>query len=411
MSRVALTGAKVLTDDGIALRSATVHIADGLISAVDELPAAADETEVELTGHYLVPGLIDAHYHLVSRSGLTMNDREISGSMIEGVINAEDCIASGVTSVRDCGCRHEGIYTLQAAIAVDAVVGPDAITAGRNPTGSGAPGHWRNIVGDRPDAIRAAVREQVEAGAGWIKLILAHAFDPLDWASVSEFMDDGEVAAAIDEAHRLGVRIGAHCEGWAVAERGIRLGLDSLDHAPLLSEAAVAGMRERGMTYTPTLWAFSTDAGLDLEALDAHDLDQLEGWRAEHRASVLRAYRAGVPIAAGSDSASAVPGRGVLQNELQALSACGLPAVAVLAAATTVAAAVMGRGSEVGTIRAGFRADLVAVDRNPLLDLEVLRDPAVVWKSGVPRFRRDIGILHETQRQLDEAVVARWDAA
>lgn len=411
MTRLALTGAQVLDEHSTAFRLATVHIHGGLISAVDERPAAADETEVPLPGQYLIPGLIDTHYHLVSRSDREMTDREISGSMIEGVINAEDCIASGVTSVRDCGCRHEGIYTLQAAIAVDAVVGPDTVAAGRNPTGPSAPRHWRNVVGDGPDGIRAAVRSQVEAGAGWIKVILSHAFDPLDWASVSEFMSDEEIAAAIDEAHKLGVRIGAHCEGWDVAERGIRLGLDSLDHAPLLSEAAVAGMRERGMTYTPTVWAFSTDAGIDLDALDARDRAKLEGWRAQHRDSVLRAYLAGVPIAAGSDSASAVPGRGVLQNELEALAQCGLPPVAVLAAATTVAAAGMGRSSEVGTIGPGFHADLVAVDDNPLLNLGTLRHPAMVWKGGVLRFRRDTGIVHDMQRQLDEAVVARWETA
>ncbi len=408
MTRLALVGGLVLSPDSVAFRPATVHVASGRIVAVDSAPAAPGEVAIDMTSRYILPGLVDAHYHLVSRSDVVMDDRAIGGSMIEGVINAEDCIASGVTSVRDCGCRHEGIYALQAAIASNAVIGPDSITAGRNPTGPDAPNHWRNIVGDGPAGMRRAVREQVEAGAGWVKVILSHAFDPSDWATVTEFMSDEEIAAAVDEAHALGVRIGAHCEGWEVAERASRLGLDSLDHAPLLSDAAAAGMLERGMTYTPTVWAFSSDAGVDLDALSVEQRAGVLDGREQHRSSVRRAFAAGVPIAAGSDSASAVTGRGVLLNEMQALSSCGLPAAAVLAAATRIAAAAMDREDEVGTIAPGLRADLIAVDADPLLDLEVLRAPEAVWKAGVLRFSSASGILHDELRQLDETVVARW---
>ncbi|MCU1528774.1 MAG: hypothetical protein JWP75_2537, partial [Frondihabitans sp.] len=312
MSRQAFTGGLVLNATATEFHRATLHVADGRIVAIDANSAGRDETDVDLGGRFVLPGLIDAHYHLASRSDVVLDERDVARSMIEAVINAEDCIASGVTSVRDCGCRHEGIYELQAAIASSAVIGPDSVTAGRNPTGASAPEHWRNVVGDGPEGIRKAVRSQVAAGAGWIKIILSHAFDPYDWSSVTEFMSDAEIAAAVDEAHSLGVRIGAHCEGWKVAERGIRLGLDSLDHAPLLSETSITEMARRGMTYTPTLWAFSTDAGIDLPSLAPALRHRVEEWRGQHVLSVQAAYAAGVPIAAGSDSASAVTGRGVL---------------------------------------------------------------------------------------------------
>jgi imidazolonepropionase-like amidohydrolase len=408
MSALAFAGGLVLTPDAAGFHRATVHVLDGRITAVDNAAAGPDETIVDATGQYLLPGLIDSHYHLVSRSEEVLDVPTIAGSMLESVINAEDCIASGVTTVRDCGCRHEGIYTLQSAIAAGAVVGPDFITAGRNPTGESAPRHWRNVFAAGPDGMRAAVRSQVEAGAGWIKVILAHAFDPYDWADVTVFMTDAEIAAAVDEAHRLGVRIGAHCEGWDVAERGVRLGLDSLDHAPLLSDTAVTGMRDRGLTYTPTVWAFSTDAGVDLELLTEKDRVRVEQWRAEHRASVQRAYAAGVPIAAGSDSASAVTGRGVLLNELLALRECGLPTRAVLAAATVRGAAVMDRAGEVGALQPGFHADLLVVADDPFQNLGTLREPIAVWKGGTARYSRAKGILPNPERRLDAAVVARW---
>ncbi|MCU1530091.1 MAG: Xaa-Pro dipeptidase, partial [Frondihabitans sp.] len=86
----------------------------------------------------------------------------------------------------------------------------------------------------------------------------------------------------------------------------------------------------------------------------------------------------------------------------------GLPPSAVLSAATRHAAAVMGRDDEIGTLAPGLHADLVVVDSDPLVNLEALRAPGSVWKRGVQRFSRETGILHEANRQLDEAVVARW---
>lgn len=408
MSATAWVGGRVLLPDASGFRDATVHVAQGRIVAIDSSPATGDEAVVDVRGRFVLPGLIDSHYHLVSRSSEYPEVSDIAVSTIEGVVNAESCIASGVTSVRDCGCRHAGIYTLQRAVEVGAIVGPRAVTAGRNPTGESAPRHWRNVFAAGPDEMRAAVREQVEAGAGWIKLILAHAFDPLRWDAVTVFMSDEEIAAAVDEAHRCGVRIGAHCEGWEVAERGIRLGLDSLDHAPLLSDAAVEAMAVRRVTYTPTVWAFSSDAGVDVDALPEAERDRLLAWRQEHRESVRRAFAAGVPIAAGSDSASAVTGPGVLVDELEALRDCGLPPAAVLAAGTVRGAEAMGSADSVGSLAPGLRADIVVVDGDPLERLDALRAPRAVWQDGVLRFVSGRGVVPDAVRRLDEAVVARW---
>jgi imidazolonepropionase-like amidohydrolase len=403
--RTAITGGLVLTDG--AFEPLTVHTDGETITGVDTRPPGPDETPVDAGGLYVVPGLVDAHYHLVSRSSEHPTDQDLTESILEGVRNAEDTLASGVTTVRDCGCRTIAIYTLQAGIADGMACGPASVTAGRNPTGSAAPAHWRNVVADGPAGMRAAVRSQVEAGAGWVKLILAHAESPTAWDQVTVFMSDEEIAAAVDEAHALGVAIGAHCEGWEVAERAVRLGLDSLDHAPLLSEEAVAGMAAGAMTYTPTLWAFSDDSGIDLDALDPSDRDSVLAWREEHRASVRRALAAGVPIAAGSDSASTLTGEGVLANELASLVAAGLSPAQALEAATATGAALLGRGDRLGRIRAGFQADLVALTADPLADIGAVRSPAWVRQHGTLRFSAEHGIV-PARPAVGDAVVARW---
>jgi imidazolonepropionase-like amidohydrolase len=407
--KTAITGALVHTGETFA--PLTVHVDGDTVAGVDTAPPGPDETTVDATGLYVVPGLIDAHYHLVSRSSEHPTDQDLTESILEGVRNAEDTLASGVTTVRDCGCRTIAIYTLQAGIRGGMACGPASVTAGRNPTGSAAPAHWRNVVADGPEGMRAAVRSQVEAGAGWVKLILAHAESPTAWDQVTVFMSDDEIAAAVDEAHALGVAVGAHCEGWEVAERAVRLGLDSLDHAPLLSEAAVAGMAARAMTYTPTLWAFSDDSGIDLDALPGTERDSVLAWREEHRASVRRALAAGVPIAAGSDSASTLTGEGVLANELVALVGAGLSPAQALRAATATGAALLGRGDRLGRIDAGYQADLVALTADPLTDIGSVRSPAWVRQGGELRYAADRGIVPvrpATGEAAGDAVVARW---
>ena len=411
--RTAITGGLVL--DGGSFTPLTVHLADGTVTGTDTTPPGPDETAVDAPGTYLVPGLIDAHYHLVSRSSTDPTPRDLTESVLEGVRNAGDTLAPGVTTVRDCGCRTIAVHSVRAAIRDGLVSGPDSVTAGRNPTSSAAPPHWRNVVADGPDALRAAVRSQVEAGAQWVKLILAHAESPTRWDEVTVFLSDEEIAAAVDEAHRLGVLVGAHCEGWEVAERAVRLGLDSLDHAPLLSDRAVAGMADRAMTYTPTLWAFSDDSGVDLDALDDAGRERVHAWREEHRRSLRRALAAGVPIAAGSDAASTLTGPGVLANELVALVAAGLRPGQALTAATSTGAALIGRAGDLGRIAPGFQADLVALASDPLTDIRAVRSPVWVRQRGLLRFTAGHGLLTPHRRvdadaaqAADADVVARW---
>jgi imidazolonepropionase-like amidohydrolase len=404
--KLAVTGGLVF--DGMSFAPRTIHVDGQSIASVDTAPASGAERVIDAGGAYLIPGLIDSHYHLVSRSSEHPTERDLTESMLEGVRNAEDTLSSGVTTVRDCGCRTIAVYSLQAGIRAGLARGPDSVTAGQNPAGRAAPRHWRNVVADGPDGMRAAVRSQVEAGAQWVKLILAHAESPTRWDDVTVFMNDEEIAAAIDEARALGVVIGAHCEGWEVAERAVRLGLDSLDHAPLLSDKAVAGMAERRMTYTPTLWAFSDDSGIDLDSLDPADADRVASWREEHRRSVRRALAAGVPVAAGSDSASAVTGRGVLACELAALVAAGLTPRQALTAATATGAALIGRAGTLGRIAPGFQADLVALTADPLSDIGAVRSPAWVRQRGELRFSRESGIVPPDRAAVADEVVARW---
>ncbi len=337
---------------------------------------------VDVTGKYVLPGLIDSHFHLVSRSAAAVDDSLVAISTIEGVVNARERIEAGVTTVRDAGCRHHGVHQLVAAMDSGLVTGPRAFAAGRNPAGPRAPGHWRNVFVNGAAEVRTAVRTELAAGAKWVKFILSHAEDPVQWSRVTTYFTEGDLRAGIEEAHEAGARTGVHCEGYEPAAMAVRCGIDALDHAPQLDERTAAMMAARGVIYVPTLWAFSVDSGIDLGSLDPPSADAVQRGQAEHRASVQRALRAGVTIAAGSDAAGSLPPRDVLVRELIALNGAGMAVSQVLGAATINGAAAVGEPARLGSIEIGRAADVVVVDDDPLKDLAGLARPCLVVARG-----------------------------
>lgn len=380
--RLVLSGGPILApdasgwiDDGYVVTSGDRIVSVG--SGPPPMAERAADRRIDLAGRWLLPGLIDSHFHLISRSRTEVDEDLVATGVLEGVISAVTRLAGGITAVRDCGCRHHGIHQLRRAIDAGLVPGPTAVVAGRNPTTKLAPDHWRNIVADGPAGMAAAVTGEVAAGADFIKLILAHAEDPTDWSAVTRYLDDDELVAAVNTARSLGVRTGVHCEGWEEAQRAVSAGVDVLDHAPLVDSVTVAGMKERRTVYVPTVWAFSADSGLT-----GSEAQAVIRWQVEHRRSVARAAAAGVVIAAGSDAAGSLPAPDVLVDELHALVSCGLSRLEALGAATLGGASAMGRPGALGVLTPAARADLVVVDGDPSVDLDVLRRPSIVVAGG-----------------------------
>jgi imidazolonepropionase-like amidohydrolase len=384
--RVVITGGAVLAAAGPSyLYDQAIVVEDGLITAI--VPSAGvehrgDDTKIDATGLFIVPGLIDAHFHLVSRSEELVDEELVAAGLVEGVVNARERLRGGVTTVRDAGCRHRGVFALRRAIELGLVPGPRAYLAGTNPTGPRAPRHWRNVVVQDADEMRTAIDAQLDAGADWVKCVLAHAEDPTEWDTVDLYLDEDELRAAVETAHARGARIGVHCEGRATAALAVRCGVDVLDHAPLIDEPTAEAMADAGTVYVPTLWAFSDDAGIDLASLAPARRTRIEYWRAEHRASIARAHELGVTIAAGSDAVGSLPASDVLVNEMEALGACGLEPRAAFEAATIGAARAIGATERIGILCQGARADLVGTTSDPLVGLAVLRDPALVIARG-----------------------------
>jgi len=362
-----------------------VVIRDGRFVAIEpaaQLPSDA-ALVTDVAGARILPGLIDAHTHLMSRSGVEADAKLITTSAIDGVIMARRQIESGVTSLRDPGCKHRGIHQFRDEIAAGRIVGPRAYTAGPNIVGSGAPVDWRNHFVDGADDVRRAVREEIKSGADLIKLVLSHTTADSDWNTCLRYLNDEEIATAVAEAHLLGTRVGCHCEGLPAARGAVNAGIDVIDHGLALDDALVAQMADQGTYYVPTLWAFSTATHLEVgKTIDADRAPLYEEKIAgPHRESVQRAMAAGVRIAAGTDPVHWIPARDVMVCELEALVGAGMAPIDALLAATEVSAAAIGDPT-IGSIRRGNHADLAVFDGDPLQDLRALARPRLVMKDG-----------------------------
>jgi imidazolonepropionase-like amidohydrolase len=232
-----------------------------------------------------------------------------------------------------------------------------------------------------PGAMGEAVRHQVDAGAGVIKLIatggvVTPGID-VDFTSFSQ----EELDAAVDEAHRLGVAVAAHAHGAEGIERAIIAGVDSIEHGSQISDELAEEMTRRGTFHVGTIcpgrvMLDRADEIPDYAAAKSREISPAR------EASFRRTTRLGVRHAAGTDAGTPFNVHGSLPRELAYMVAWGMAPIDALRAATANGAELL-RLTDVGVVEIGKRADLVLYDGNPCEDIEVVAQPSRVWAAGI----------------------------
>jgi len=405
-----LTGARVLdeSEDRFAA-GRDVLIAGGRIVAVGAGAAAAaggETVRLDLSGLALLPGLIDLHTHLLLHpyDETPWNDQVLKEPLelrtLRAVGAARATLEAGFTTVRELGTEGAGFadVALRDAIAMRWIPGPRIFAATRAIVASGSYGpegfdpRWEMPKGaqvaDGADGMRRAVREQIAAGADWIKVYADYARRP-GAPSTPTFSRD-ELAAAVDEARSAGLPVAAHAHTAEGIRRAVLAGVATIEHGTGATAEVLELMRRRGVALCPTLAA-------------AEAVTRYAGWQPgqpgqpeparlrEAREGFARALAARVIIANGSDAG--VFAHGENARELELLVAWGMTPRDALRAATATAAAVLGRGRDLGRIAPGAIADLVAVRGDPLAGIAALRHPVLVIKDGrVEVDRRHAGI-------------------
>jgi imidazolonepropionase-like amidohydrolase len=382
-----LTNARLVDGRGASAReAAAVLVEDGRIARVGPSGDAAPEgaTTVDLAGRTLLPGLIDAHVHVtafdlpVPLKGEERIASEVKHHFIAAGLRT--MLRMGITTVRDVGAFGDDLLHARRAIALGALEGPRVLACGRiisatSPGGAHFAGMYREA--DGPDEMRKATREQLRRGADFVKLMTTGARSVLLEDPEPAQMTRAEVATVVEEAHRMGFRVAAHCEGLEGTRLAIEEGVDTIEHGLELHRepALLERLAESARILVPTLSCFF-DLSETHACLWAPRLVELaKRQREEAHRTVEAAHAAGVRMAMGFDS---MPhGRSAL--ELVRMHDAGLTALEAMAAATSVAAAACGLDGEVGTIEPGKRADLLVVDGDPLADPRVLLDAERIW--------------------------------
>jgi imidazolonepropionase-like amidohydrolase len=375
--RAALEIAGIEVWDGErALGLASVRWHDDRIEAVSAASADAHP------GLSLIPGLVDSHVHMVAYAGSAAVDERTWGltaswteQMLHGAGQGMRALENGVTTVRDLGA-FEPPVALRRAIDQGALPGPRVVAFGH--VGMTA-GHgdlmWppdvavRPETADGPDACRHLVRRYARAGADGIKIFTSGGVmslgDKAEWRNQTP----AEIGATVDEAHALGMPVAAHAHTQSGIQSALDAGVDSLEHATLITPDQAAQAREQGCVLCPTLLALRRIAagGDHLPAESVAKARRLAEARGD---AMRRAAAAGVRFVLGTDGGGSDLPFGSQYEELRAMAAeLGLTAEEALVAATSAAARTVGLGERTGRIEAGLAPDFLVVRGQPWRDL------------------------------------------
>lgn len=350
---------------------------------------AGDARVLAYDGATLVPGLIDCHVHIAGLHGATWNSGESPEAVAENTVDLIEGLAailrSGVTTVRDCGYPHHGVFAVRKAQQEGRTQGPRLVLSGRAIRASGGHGQSISVVADGADEVRRAARLELQAGADWIKLMITGGT-----ASPNEKVSDvqmtlAEVMAAVDEAHSRGRQVSAHCSNVVGTHIAVDAGVDSVEHGIELDDHVIENMRSRQTFLVPSLLCTRVEAesGPESGIRDFIRQKAAEIYR-QQEVSFRRALAAGVRIAAATDSGPQyLPvGSVALAGELATMIELGMDPLAAIASATGEAAKLLRIDRDAGTISAGRVADLVVVAGDPSRDPQALAHPVAVFKEG-----------------------------
>lgn len=391
IQRSAYTAARVLVGENLeALSDAAVIVEDGRITDIG--PAGAvitDGHEVISLGEdtTILMGLVDVHAHLVWDGSRQPHLTAASETECEAVVrclgSALQHLEAGVTAVRDLGSNGGVAITAAAGIRAGQVPGPEVVAAGRALTITGGQGWWFGSEADGLDAVRRAVREEIKSGAGCIKVMCSGGIYSPQQRPTTRQLTTEEVGLAVEEAHRVGLKVAAHAYSREAIESALEAGVDSIEHGSYLDKELAIRMADQGTYLVPTMSIYATlDRVGDEIEVPRHQQDQVAGVLAASRSAVRIAAEHGVCIAAGTDAGSPGHPHGALPQELEAMVDAGLSPAEALTAGTIAGARLADVEGSAGGLRAGAPATFIAVAGNPLSDISAIRSTEMVVKNG-----------------------------
>lgn len=382
-----------------AVEGAALLVIDGRIAEVGRDDAVAqpeDARTLDLPGTTALPGLMDAHVHVTLPPTVdplaSMEAETDEDLVVRGATASERMVRAGITTAYDCGARGMTAYAIRDAIARGLSLGPRLLVSGRPVTQTRGHCHFFGGEADGVAGVREAVRRLLEdEGADGIKIMATGGGLTPGTDSRHASYSIEELAAAADEAHRLGKKVTSHAHGVPGIDNASKAGIDSIQHCTMLGqdwewafdETVARGMVERGTRAIPTI-----SAGTRYEVESGNRIDKLQPnpgkmTRADWWANGRALNEAGVTLVPGTDVGINFTDFGEeLFIELEAWVGTGMDPAHVIHCATGRAARHLGIDGETGTLKPGLEADVLIVDGTPDTEITDLRRTRFILKGG-----------------------------
>jgi imidazolonepropionase-like amidohydrolase len=390
---IILTNTRIIDGNGESSEDQFVVIENTKIKEIGnskKLPTSLSAQQFNLSGHSILPGIIDCHVHFCIDSGSNPGEQVARDSdtmlTLRMAKNAKKTLGAGVTTVRDEGAKNHIDFSFRSAVNEGLCSSPRLILSGQPICMTGGHGWQIGREADGPNEVRRAAREQIKAGADSVKMIATGGIVTKGTEISSPQLSEEELRAGVQEAKKAGKLTSAHAQGTEGIKNAIRAGISSVEHAYFLDDEGIDLMLKHDTFLIPTSAAVKivvekgTEAGIPDWAVRkaSSALDS-------HIKSFKKARAAGVKMAMGTDAGMPYNFHGDNLQELHAMVELGLTPMEAIIMATKHSAEFLGLGKIIGTVEAGKEADLLVVEGNPLDDISVLTNHkkiAYVIKGG-----------------------------
>ena len=372
---------KVIIGNGKVIERGTVAV-DGnsfkFVGPGKQYPLSEKDMVFNISGKTILPGLIDAHVHLCVDGSPDPITSLLKDSLpmltLKAADHARQTLEAGVTTVRDMGGKDYIDIAIRDCIESGILQGPKMLCSGKLVCMTG--GHWWQFgrEANGVDEVRAAVREQLKAGADLIKLMATGGIMTKGVEPGSTQFTLEELIAGVEEARKAGRRTATHAQGTEGIKNALWAGIHSIEHSFFLDDEAIELLLEMKAFVVPTLCApyHILKAGVR-KGVPAYAVEKSGKVMKSHWESVKKARKAGVPIAMGTDAGTPFNRHGENLKEMELLVKVGFNPMEAIVATTKTASEVLGLEKKVGTLEKEKLADLVVLDGDPLKDITLLQ--------------------------------------
>ena len=402
--RTILKGGVVVNLDGGPSEQQDLVIEGEQIVSVGAVQAQAGDNVVDVSGMYLLPGLVNCHVHLGWDGTHDLEDQANESPAVnamKAVMNIHRTLSAGVTTIRDLGMNNANI---DAKTAIDNGWAPwiRLFPNGRAICTTGGHTWWCCREADGIYGVRKAIREQFKAGAQWIKIMGSH--------EEVQFTTD-ELRAMCEEAHQNGMKVTAHATFDEAISRVVDAGVDCVEHGGSMTPETIQKMVDKGIpivtTFSPLVQQvkFGLDFGMTVSDVERRKDQMADTSRFTGNAA---AARAGIPIVFGTDAGSPVVPHYAIAEELKFMVEIDVckDNLDALNSITRRGIKLLGLEDQLGSLEVGKTADVVAVGGDPLASLDHMKDVKRVLVRGHMAFSSEGGYT-QTGRDV-EGIGTRW---